>query len=711
MLSLTLSACAGPAISTATPKPSQTSQAAKQAQPSASPRPGTLPSSGTPSGKRPYALGISLDAISYGERAFADIFKIDARVWIPGTMDLGPVDKQGMPTSDFDLFSLDGNYIRETAGCNGTYTLYFNGLAEISAMGGTFQNQHYDPLQNLTTAQLLVTEPYPTIILFFRNTRRTAESETNTGVTGLKLMRPLRIGGSESYPPNSIFTTEYLELHARGEVLRFMDFTSTNGNIQRDWTDRDTPEDLNFFGGQEAGYWWQGKGAPWEYAILLANTLDKDIWVNVPTFASDDYIAQLANLLHTTLEPERKIYIEYSNELWNFSFPQWTHMQALVDQDLAKNPRTSINFDGRVKSNGGETDYGLGVPRYWARRVMEISDIFRARFGDDAMFSRIRPLFETQAAWQHWLATGLLFLDGYYNNADGAAHVSGPRPVNAYIWGGGGSGYILGMPEGLASDPTVSVDDVFTAYEKALPEYYRIMAADVYWLSAFGLKRVAYEAGPGLDDFAEGDSAVQRAQIDPRMESVYRRTADTFFEAGGDLYLTFLGVNLTHGLVPYDAVIGSQPTPKLNAFDAMLAATERPAPTVGYPIPGVLRGGRYHVREDGWSIGDNDGSIRLEGAYAWASYTVNAETAGQYSITLETANSEGGQATLWVDGAAVQTGLDCPKDGETAPVTVVFTSGVHAVRVQANAGGFDLNTIRLSLITPNSHPKSDSPGS
>jgi hypothetical protein len=684
MPALVLGTCAGPTP----PKPSQTPQATTQALPSASPQP-------TKSEKQPYALGISIEAGDYASRAFANIFKTDARVWVPGTMKLGPVDGQGMPVGDFDLYALDGAAIGRTAGFNGTYTLYFSGLADVDAGGGTLGNQSYDAARNLTTARLVVTEPYPTIIFRFRNTRRTSESAVKTGVTGLKLMRPISTGSSESYAPDVVFTTEYLALHARGEVLRFMDFTATNGNIQHEWADRNTPDDLTFYG-EASGYWWQGKGAPWEYAVLLANTLDKDIWINVPTYASDDYVAQLANLLYTTLEPARRIYVEYSNELWNFAFPQWTQMQDLVDKDLASNPRTSIDFDGNVKSKAGKTDYGQGVPRYWARRVMEISDIFRARFGDQAMLSRVRPLFETQAAWQHWIATGLLFLDRYYDNADGVAHVGDPRPINTYIWGGGGSGYMNGLPDGLGSDSKVSVDDVFAAYEKAWPEQYRTIAADVYWVSAFGLKRVAYEAGPGLDNSTQDDNAAQRAQIDPRMESVYRRAADVFFEAGGDLYVTFLGVNPTHGLVPYDAVIGSQPTPKLKAFDAMLAAPERPAPAVGSEIPGVIHGGRYNVREDGWSTGDNDGSIRLEGSYAWASYTINANSAGQYSVTLDTANSEGGSATLWVDGVAVRTGLSCPNGGATASVAVTLAPGVHAVRVQAKSGGFDLDDVRIA---------------
>ncbi|MFN3309609.1 MAG: hypothetical protein ACK44E_10430, partial [Anaerolineales bacterium] len=390
---------------------------------------------------------------------------------------------------------------------------------------------------------------------------------------------------------------------------------------------------------------------------------------------------------------ERKIYIEYSNEIWNFAFPQWGHVSQLVAEDLANNPQTSINFDGAVQNNGGEIDYGVGVPRYWARRIMQISDIFRARFGDDAMLTRVRPLFETQAAWQHWISTGLTFLDRYYNNADGVAHVGNPRPINAYLWGGGGSGYVHGIPDGLADTPNLTVDEVFAAYEQAWPEHYRIMAADVHWLATFGLKRVAYEAGTGLDDFAGPDSPLQQAQIDPRMEAVYRRAADTFFEAGGDLYVTFLGVNLTHGLVPFDAVIGTQPTPKLNAFDAMLAAAERPAPTVGYAVPAFIRGGRYHVREDGWSVGESDDPVRLEGDYAWVSYTINVSSQGEYSILLTTANSDNAQATVWVDGVAIVSDLNCPNGGETAPLSVTLTPGVHALRVQVTSGSFDLNAL------------------
>jgi hypothetical protein len=479
-----------------------------------------------------------------------------------------------------------------------------------------------------------------------------------------------------------------------------MDFTATNGNLQKNWSDRNTTSTLTFFR-ETSGYGWQGKGAPWEYAILLANSLKKDIWINIPTYATDDYVTHLAQLLDSSLDKSLHIYFEYSNEIWNFSFAQWGQVSGLVDDDLKANPNTTINYDQTVLKPGGTVDYGVGVPRYWVRRQMQFSNIFRKTFGDADMGTRIRPLFETQAAWQTWLAQGLIFLDTYYNNGDGISHISTPHPVNYYLWGGGGSAYIEGFPLDLLNKSTVTLDQVFSGYQKAWPIHYQTMAADTYWVSAFGLQRVAYEAGPGIDPAGRpGDPQAQQAQIDPRINSVYKRNADIFFQAGGALYLTYLGVGSTHGLLPYDSVMKtasySEPAYKLAAFNTMLAATQRPAVTVGYAIPGTLYGGRYHVREDGWSTGDSNGPVQLSGAYSWVGYTIHNPASGQYKITLNTANSAGGLATLWLDGVAVQERMPCPNGGTTKATVVTLARGVHALRVQLQAHSFDLNSISVS---------------
>jgi hypothetical protein len=71
------------------------------------------------------------------------------------------------------------------------------------------------------------------------------------------------------------------------------------------------------------------------------------------------------------------------------------------------------------------------------------------------------------------------------------------------------------------------------------------------------------------------------------------------------------------------------------------------------------------------------------------------ETEGAYRISFDIADSEGGLANVWVDGEPVRTGLDCPAGGGTEFISVTFLPGVHAIRVQAASGGFEL--VRLII--------------
>ncbi len=641
-----------------------------------------------------YELGISIGANDYGARCWTDMVKADARVWNPGTNNAAPRDGNGFPTTDCDIFLFDGGYAQNNARMSpvrGTYRLYFTGQADIPFVwSGSIQNKQYNAVTNTTTADYVITDDYPSILLPFRNTRRTPGSPLGSGITGIKLMRPVSIGSAQSFAPDTVFTPEYLAAHNRGGVLRMMDFTATNSNIVQHWSDRRRPEELTYSDGQELGYGWQGRGAPFEAAILLCNTLDKDLWVCVPVYATDDYVLQLARLIKNTLEPERKIYFEYSNEVWNFGFAHFGQVQALAQADLQSNPSTSINYDGACIRTDGSFDGGIAVPRYWARRAMQLSDIFRAEFGDASMMTRVRPLFETQAAWQHWIYTGILFMDRYYNNGDGN-HVPNPRPLSAYFWGAGGSAYIHGYPEAVKNDPNATTDSIIAGYDQAWVEHYDTMSRDTWWCSAFGLKRVSYEAGPGLDDFAGPDSAIQTAQRDPRMKGIYKRVADEFFKAGGELFTTFLGVNTSHGLLPYDSVIGSQPKPKQEAFDEMAAAVSRPIPTVGFAIPSAIPGGRFHVNQEGWQTGNNDGSVALGSGYRWLAYTVRVANPGAFSLALPGATGNG-NLRVEVDGKPVGA-LAVPGAGTIALGNL--SAGVHGIRLFQTAGSTSVASLNI----------------
>ena len=106
-------------------------------------------------------------------------------------------------------------------------------------------------------------------------------------------------------------------------------------------------------------------GAAWEYAVRLANETNTDMWICVPVAATDDYIAKLAQLIRygsdgtnpytspeanpvwAPLNPGLKVYVEFSNEVWNTAgaFPQsGTNREAAVTEVNAGN--SPLNFDG-----------------------------------------------------------------------------------------------------------------------------------------------------------------------------------------------------------------------------------------------------------------------------------------------------------------------------------------------------------------------------
>jgi hypothetical protein len=109
-----------------------------------------------------------------------------------------------------------------------------------------------------------------------------------------------------------LFRTDVLTALDDFKVLRCMSYTATNNCILN--TQRVLPT-----------YFTQSRpevGACYEHSIELAEITGKDLWINVPHMASDDYITEMATLFRDTLDPSIKIYLEYSNELWNWQFDQ-----------------------------------------------------------------------------------------------------------------------------------------------------------------------------------------------------------------------------------------------------------------------------------------------------------------------------------------------------------------------------------------------------
>lgn len=129
------------------------------------------------------------------------------------------------------------------------------------------------------------------------------------------------------------FIPEFLEFCRPFHCLRFMDWGNTNNSLQEQWSERKIKTFYTMRGrdGDPDGTWrkrpsnftkmFSGSVA-YEYMIQLCNQLQIDMWICIPHRANDHYISQLAQMVRNDLDPSLRVYLEYSNELWNWRFVQ-----------------------------------------------------------------------------------------------------------------------------------------------------------------------------------------------------------------------------------------------------------------------------------------------------------------------------------------------------------------------------------------------------
>lgn len=258
---------------------------------------------------------------------------------------------------------------------SGVYKCSFTGQADVEKVEGPFTigPVSYNEATNTSFFDLTVDPVGPhhgLVFIKFVNTRRTPSAALNTGFTNFKAIRP-------GYDANTtqLFTNEFMSALNNDyfSTVRTMGFTETNNSNpyypeQTHWANR-RKVDASTYSSDVPG---QESGAPWEVVVDLANTADIDLWINVPVAATDNYINELATLIKNRLEPERNLYVEYSNEVWNWGFRQssWNNKNAEAQ--------------------------GLNYIEGYAKRTAEIAVIFRDVFGPESLNNKVRVI----NAWQ-----------------------------------------------------------------------------------------------------------------------------------------------------------------------------------------------------------------------------------------------------------------------------------------------------------------------
>jgi len=593
----------------------------------------------------------------------------------------------------------DGQYLvwagLNTHNNNGTYRLYFNGRATVSAGGSIpITDMAYDTAKNLSTASLVIADSNNTDLwLTFTNTRRTAAAATSTGVTNIKLMRPVSKGSAQSYDTTQVFTTYFLDALAPFEAIRFMDWTATNACGDSLWSDRtlwthcsQNPPNL-----PGRTYGWQGRGGSWESVIMLCNQTGKDAWINVPAKATDDYITQLVKLFKDGnaytpgLKPQLHLYIEYSNEIWNtagaFTQTAWCQSQAVGSG-------APLNYDGM-------TDAFTLCFRYKAMRTVRISEIFRSVFGDALMMTRIRPMIQWQQNYNDLTSRTLDFIDKWYNKRDSRSTASTAHQVNYYVYGGGGSAYWRGQP--VSGTPTI--DNVWTMGDLDASAWEAGEISDADWAACFGLRQSAYEGG-GIE--AQIGNASLTAQIngDPRMKDNYLTHQKAWNHIGGDLLMYFnLSSGATAGLGVLQE-IDNLTTPKYQAMVAIKAATPDTL-TRGNVAPFTCPGGSYDI----WSYNSpsvKGGAVSLQANGEMPGYTFRAPGAGTYGIQVEYTNAAAAGLAIDFDGSQAGTFslAAASNPAKTSVINVVCQPNrLFGIRVICTQGAISVKNVIVNSVS------------
>jgi hypothetical protein len=160
--------------------------------------------------------------------------------------------------------------------------------------------------------------------------------------------KSIRVHTPGTGPGSSAFTESLLQrLADNSAALRFMDWVGANSSnpMHAQWATR-----------RRTDYFTQQSPTAYEYMIMLSNEAGKDLWINVPHLADDDYIANLARLILTGMDGDQqvcppldshlKVYLEWSNEVWNSQFPQHTWAVARARERLGLADGTALpNYD------------------------------------------------------------------------------------------------------------------------------------------------------------------------------------------------------------------------------------------------------------------------------------------------------------------------------------------------------------------------------
>jgi hypothetical protein len=607
-------------------------------------------------------LGVNLEFVNDNARSmiFVDAIKSGRKF---GSADApwdekAPVDADGWPTADAGLVVM-----ADVAVPPGDYAFSCTGRCQLTtpATPAAVHFLDYHRATNTTTAVVVMPPGANQLFLGFKN--------TTGGIKNIHLLRP-------GYPltTDQLFNKDFLAAIAPFSTLRLMDFTRTNSTHVTTWSARPHVTDAL----QSSD-----NGVAWEYAIQLANQTGKDLWVNIPDGADDDYVRQFARLLKEQLNPERTVYVEYSNEVWNSIFPQFSH-----NLDAAK---AEVAGGKHVLDDGGKDDNQY----YWAwkrvaNRLVQIAATFGEVWGKEAINTRVRPVLAAQAAQPFMVRKQVEFIAGTYG------------PPSQFIYGIAGAPYI-GPGDAFKARDDLTLDDIFNqgfpegfVWVKSVMLQYDVLAR------YYRLHSLCYEGATALEG-AHSLPIKILANRDPRIEKTITDYLNFWYSQGGGLFMYY---NLAGSYSKYgcwgltDDI--RKMTPKLKAT-AIIAAEPMPPLTAGVAVPGTFPAWQFDGNSGGKVEDSKDGgkNVGFLGDGDSLDYLINIRDAGEYALTLLTATERDGAAIeVLLSGQSLGI-LHTPNRGDwshfasSSPLAVHLEAGQWVLRLKIVGQPSNIRSITL----------------
>ena len=339
-----------------------------------------------------------------------------------------------------------------------------------------------------------------------------------------------------SWKNGEIFNPDWLEKISQFRALRYMDWLKTNNSKPYLWQNRPKLEDRR----------WTAHGVPLEVISNLSNRLNSIPWINIPHWADTAFIGHTATFFHKNLASNLPIYIEHSNEVWNFGFQQAKYARASSESLWGKHGNGFVQWHGMRTAVMCDT-FKNGAFAKEPNRVICTLGVHTAAQGREQAALQC-PLWKEAPCLKHGIDT--IAVTTYFD-----AELNGPGRRNRHD---------TKSIKDLAKHPdriSMAFEQIYNGSIVPTPANHtpykgiqdKTAKSVKYWFNVakkHNLSLAAYEGGQHItangkalqndEDIIEFHKAIN---TDPRMKGVYTTMLTEWKNNGGGLHMHFVDIS------------------------------------------------------------------------------------------------------------------------------------------------------------------------